>query len=119
VVLLVSYCGLVTSATLDRARIDARQQAGTLRCRAVVIDARRAVIGVSREGLQPAGDPPLAQKPVALVVPPVALEMFQQHAWDMAHRGYLRAAFTDLGEALAWARQKAPLGPLPSVPVGR
>ena len=118
-VLLVTYAGLVTPATLTRARIDARQQAQTLRCRAVVIDARKAVIGVSREGLQPAGDPPLATKPVELVVPEMALEMFQQHAWDMARRGYLRAAFTDLGEALEWAQRKAPLGPLPYAIAGR
>jgi hypothetical protein len=118
-VLLVTYAGLVTPTTLHRARLDTRHHAQAMRCRAVVVDASRAVIGVTREGLQPEGTPVLSQRPVAIVVPELALEMFQQHAWDMAGRGYLRGVFTDLKTALEWAKQKAPLGPVPCAKADR
>jgi hypothetical protein len=112
VVLVVAYVGLVTPSTLGRARRDTRAQAEEMGCRAVVVDARRAVLAVDRRALMPEGKPELAQKPVGIVVPEAALEMFQAHAWDMAERGYLRAVFTDVDSALIWARAKAPLARL-------
>jgi hypothetical protein len=112
VVLVVAYVGLVTPATLGRARRDARAQADEHGLRAVVVDVRRATLAVSRQALIPDGKPELAQKPVAIVVTPEALPMFHAYAWDMAHRGYLRGVFTSADEALLWAAVKAPLARL-------
>jgi hypothetical protein len=54
----------------------------------------------------------LPQMSGALVVAPLALEMAQGHALRMARQGVVRAAFTELGAALAFsARQAALAGP--------
>jgi hypothetical protein len=113
VVLVVTYLGVLTPGTLARVRADTRTQAHARQCRAVVADARGTIFALDGAALAPPGKPQLAQKPVAIVVPEIALEMFQRHAWEMARRGYLRGVFTDLGRALRWAQEKSPLGPLP------
>lgn len=46
-------------------------------------------------------------RPAALVVPPGAKPDMQEHAWDMASCGVVRAVFTDHEAAAAWATQKA------------
>lgn len=51
----------------------------------------------------------LLRMPAAVIVPPGVEDAFQQHAWDVAQNGILRAVFTDAGHAQAWAARRAGL----------
>lgn len=50
---------------------------------------------------------PAMRLPLACVVRAEHLELFEQHAWDAAKLGFIRAPFLDEGQALDWARVHA------------
>ncbi len=49
----------------------------------------------------------LLRMPAAVIVPDGLQDAFEQHAWDVARDGFLRAVFTDPGQAQAWAARRA------------
>lgn len=81
------------------------EQQGT---RSVVLDLRGAAMVLETDSFVNVQVPPLAPHlPVATVVNPASLDLCMQFVRYGAERGFVRAAFTDLDAATAWAK---PLG---------
>lgn len=111
-VLIVRMTGPITSETLQHFKACIVELHGP-QIRAFVADYTSA--GVAATGdqldavLEGEGDDAPPTLPAALIVPPVLLPLFREHARRMAARAIVRRLFTQPGPALAWARRQAAL----------
>ena len=115
-VCLLKVTGPVTPETLTALRRDAVNEATAALSRAMVARYDTACIAVSSEafagpvhGVSPGG----WALPVALVVRPQDVPMFQEHAAKLALRGVIRGVFIDAEAAGLWAQRMARVGLTP------
>jgi hypothetical protein len=103
-VLVIAAVGVFTAAQLRRTPGRIAEQLEEAGPRAIVLDARCAFIAVPARHLSRPEFCISVDKPVAFVVPEWRRGQMEGHAWRMAiDRGCVRAVFTEMSLALAWA----------------
>lgn len=91
-------------------RLDAFNHAAGDTCSGLVVDLRRASFALDTDTIpfQYSGDyDAIARmRPIAVVVKPELETLALQWAWEMAHNGLMRGAFTQVDEAHEWVRSR-------------
>ncbi len=106
--------GLVTASALRQLVNEIpRQSSPPPVIKVCVASYERALVMVSADSLNSLFDTLPADSmlriPAALIVPPSVEQVFNQHAWDVAQKGVMRAIFTEAAPAREWAAHWAGL----------
>lgn len=103
--------GIATRDTMPATWTETREALARMEPGALVLDARRVLFIAAAEDLNSlfADADPEHDLPAALLVTEDVSQVFREHAWAMALRGFMRRVFTDERQAMEWARLRAGL----------